>query len=169
MVINSPCSCNVATNIGNEFFLLLVKHFPKIPKNYKVFNRNNVKASYSSMPNISSTINSRNGKIFSKNESRLSKSSCNCRGKSYCPLNVFLPSCPTNGNLCYLKIATELSNFIQHQKNKNIDVSLEWSILGKAKPYSSGLNILNKRNALDFLFEALDIYATLLSLQQKVF
>ena len=108
-------------------------------------------------------INSRNEKIFSSNESRLPKSSCNCSCKSYCPLNVFLPSCPTNGNLCILKIATELSNFILDQKSKNIDVSLEWSILGKAKPDSSGLNILNKRNALGFLFEALDIYATSLS------
>ena len=60
----------------------------------------------------------------------------------------------------------ELSNFVWEQKSKNIDVSLEWSILNKAKPYSpgsrncmlcltekyltlfSGLNLLNKRNEL---------------------
>ena len=32
----------------------------------------------------------------------------------------------------------ELSNFVWEQKSKNIDVSLEWSILDKAKPYSPG-------------------------------
>ena len=61
---------------------------------------------------------------------------------------------------------TEFSNFIWDQKSKNIDVSFEWIILDKAKPYSpgsrncmlcltekcyilfSGLNLLNKRNEL---------------------
>ena len=37
-----------------------------------------------------------------------------------------------NGN------ATKLSNFICNQKNKSIDVTLEWSIPGKTKPYSPG-------------------------------
>ena len=56
--------------------------------------------------------------------------------------------------------ATELSNFIWDQKSKNIDVSLELSILDKAKPYSPD----------DFLFKVLDIFTTLLSLnfEQKV-
>ena len=61
---------------------------------------------------------------------------------------------------------TGLFNLIWDQKSKNIDVSLEWSILDKAKPYSpdsrncrlcltekyhilfSGLNLLSKLNEL---------------------
>ena len=60
----------------------------------------------------------------------------------------------------------ELPNFIWDQKSKIIDVSLEWSILDKAKPYFpgsrnymlcltkmyhillSGVNLLNRSNEL---------------------
>ena len=62
--------------------------------------------------------------------------------------------------------ATKLSSFRWNQKSKNIDVSFEWNIQDKAKPYSPGsrncmhcltenyhilllgLNLLNKRNEL---------------------
>ena len=200
---NPTYICGVATDTGKKFFLLLGKHFPKTHKVYKIFNRSNVKVSYSSMPNISSIIKSHNKKVLSNNESKSSKSSCNCRDKSSCPLNgnclqqnvmycskVILGNQYTNKNHPHnigltessfkdrlykhkssLKYenkpnATELSNFIWDQKSKNIDVSLEWSILNKAKPYSpgsrncmlcltekyhilfSGLNLLNKRNEL---------------------
>ena len=42
---NAPYSYNVATNICKKFLLLLDKHFPKVYKLSKVFNRNNVKVS----------------------------------------------------------------------------------------------------------------------------
>ena len=84
---NPPYSCNVATDISKKFFLLLDKHFPKTHEFYKIFNRNNVKVSYSSMPKISSIIKSQNKKVLSNDESKSSKSSCNCRDKSSCPLN----------------------------------------------------------------------------------
>ena len=58
-----PYSCSIATDIGKKFFLLLGKHFPKRHKFYKFFSRNNVKVSYSSMPNISSIIKSHNKKV----------------------------------------------------------------------------------------------------------
>ena len=47
-----PYSSNVATNIGKTFLLLLDKHFPKAHKLSKVFNRNNVKKSYISIPTL---------------------------------------------------------------------------------------------------------------------
>ena len=84
---NPPCSCSVATDIGKKFSLLLDKHFPKTHEFFKIFNWNNVKVSYSSMPNISSIIKSHSKKILSNDESKSSKSSCNCRDKSSCPLN----------------------------------------------------------------------------------
>ena len=85
---NPPYSCSVATDIGKKFFLLLDKHFPKTHKFYKIFKRNNARVSYSSKPNISSIIKSHNKKVLSKDESKSSKSSCNCRDKSSCPLMV---------------------------------------------------------------------------------
>ena len=198
---NPTSSCSVATEIGNKIFLLLDKHFPEMHKFYKIFNRNNVKVSYSSMSNISSIIKFHNKKALSNDESKSWKSSCNCRGKSSCPLNgnclqqnviycskVIPRNQYTNKNHPHYigltessfkvrpykhknsfkyekkRNATELSNFIWDQRSKNIDVSLEWSILDKAKPYSpgsrnwmlcltekyhilfSGLNLLNKRD-----------------------
>ena len=84
---NPPYSYSVATDIGKKFFLLQDKHFPKTHKFYKIFYRNNVKVSYSSMPNISSILKSHNKKVLSNGVSKSSKSSCNCRDKCSCPLN----------------------------------------------------------------------------------
>ena len=55
---NPPYSVNVKTNIGKVFFKLLHKHFLKTHKFYKVFNKNTVKLSYSSMHNMASIITS---------------------------------------------------------------------------------------------------------------
>ena len=51
-----PYSMNVETNIAKKFLQLVSKHFPKGHKLSKVFNRNNVKVSYSCMPNVASII-----------------------------------------------------------------------------------------------------------------
>ena len=82
-----PYSCNVGTNIGQKFLLLLDKHFPKAHKLSKVFNRNNVKLSYSSMPNFASIINSHNKKILNENIAKPTSASCNSRIKSSCTLD----------------------------------------------------------------------------------
>ena len=63
------------------------RHFPKFHKLYKIFNRNNVKISYSSLPNFSSIINSHNKKIINNNIPKPSALTCNCRSKTSCPLN----------------------------------------------------------------------------------
>ena len=61
------------------------KHFPQDHKFHKIFNRNNIRVSYSCMPNIKSAINSHNRKILHllfNNQSR----TCNCINKTDCPL-----------------------------------------------------------------------------------
>ena len=63
------------------------RHFPKFHKLYKIFNRNNVKISYSSLPNFASIINSHNKKIINNNIPKPSALTCNCRSKTSCPLN----------------------------------------------------------------------------------
>ena len=87
MVYNPSYSYSVATDISKTFFLLLVKHFPKTHKFYKIFNQNNVKVSFSSMPNFSSITKSHNKMVLSNDKSKSSKSSCNYRDKSFCSLN----------------------------------------------------------------------------------
>ena len=42
----------VINKLGNEFFSLLKKNFPLSSNLYKIFNNNNVKLSYSCMPNV---------------------------------------------------------------------------------------------------------------------
>ena len=81
---NPPYSLNVSTNIGKRFFQLLDKHFPKTHKFHKLFNRNNVKVSYSSLPNFKSIVNAHNKNILREQEK---PSPCNCRDKNSCPLN----------------------------------------------------------------------------------
>ena len=80
-------ACNVATNVGKKFLLLLDKYFPKPHKLSKVFNRNNVKVSYSSMSNFASIVNSHNKKILNENIAKPTLASCNCRVKASCPLD----------------------------------------------------------------------------------
>ena len=81
---NPPFSLNVSTNIGKKFFSLLGKHFPKTHQLHKLFNRNNVKVSYSSLPTFKSVINGHNKNILNEQEK---PSPCNCRDKTSCPLN----------------------------------------------------------------------------------
>ena len=75
MWFNPPYNANVTTKIGNKFLQILDKHFPK---SHKLFNRNDVKVSYSSLPNFASIINSHNKKILRQEEMASPKPHCNC-------------------------------------------------------------------------------------------
>ena len=82
---NPPFSKNVKTNVAKKFLGLINKHFPKEHKYHKIFNRNNVKVSYSCMPNMKKILNSHNKKILSNKTSNIK--TCNCRQKDSCPLD----------------------------------------------------------------------------------
>ena len=69
------------------FLTILDRHFPKSHKLYKIFNWNNVKISYSSLPNFARIINSYNKKIINNNIARPSASTCNCHSNTSCSLN----------------------------------------------------------------------------------
>ena len=76
---------NVKTNIGKTFLKLLDKHFLKTNKFHKIFNRNNVKVSYSCLPNFANMIKSLNNRILSEEKTQ-DQPKCNCRQKDNCPL-----------------------------------------------------------------------------------
>ena len=82
---NPPYSMNVETNIAKKFLQLVSKHFPKGHKLNKVFNRNNLKVSYSCMPNVASIINAHNKKVLNINK-QVNTPGCNCRNRDECPL-----------------------------------------------------------------------------------
>ncbi len=83
---NPPYSKNVKTNVGRTFLRLLSKHFPKEHRYHKILNRNNVKVSYSCMPNVGTIIKSHNSKI-TRTAEPTTELKCNCRRKEECPLN----------------------------------------------------------------------------------
>ena len=60
-----------------------IKHLPKTQKFYKVFNKNCVKLSYSSMRNIASIISSHNESVL---RLIIQDHRCNCRQKNDCPM-----------------------------------------------------------------------------------
>ncbi len=85
---NPPFNLAVATDIGRKFFALLDRHFRPNHRLYKIINRNNVKLSYSCMPNVSKIIQSNNNRVLQQRQnvdSGLSPKTCNCR-TAPCPL-----------------------------------------------------------------------------------
>ena len=83
---NPPYSKNVSTKAGNQFLKLINKHFPQHHKFYKLFNKNNVKVSYSCMPNMKNIINTHNKKIINAPKYNIART-CNCVRKHQRPLN----------------------------------------------------------------------------------
>ena len=111
ILFNPPISVNVSTNIGKKLFSILGKLFPKMHQLHKLFNRINVKASYSSLlknirenilalPNFKTVINDHNKNILDKQEKL---SPCNCRDETSCQLKV---SCQHKNILCSSKGST---------------------------------------------------------------
>ncbi|KAL9983795.1 hypothetical protein ACROYT_G006025 [Oculina patagonica] len=84
---NPPYSQNVRTNIAKSFLCLIDKHFPKSNKLHKIFNRNNLKVSYSCTTNMANIIKSHNQKILNESNAASSEKKCNCRNKNLCPLD----------------------------------------------------------------------------------
>ncbi|XP_057301871.1 uncharacterized protein LOC130636231 [Hydractinia symbiolongicarpus] len=81
---NPPFNKNVVNDVGRSFLKLIKKHFTKENNLQKVFNKNNVKVSYSCTENVKSIINSHNKKVSSKQI--IDTPTCNCRVKRTCPL-----------------------------------------------------------------------------------
>ena len=81
---NPPFSSNVKTKTGALFFKLLDQHFPKENPLSKILNRNTVKMSYRTTPNIKKLISAHNAKIIKE---KSPDPPCNCQRKPTCPLD----------------------------------------------------------------------------------
>ena len=84
---NLPFSKSVKTNIGSTFLKLISRHFPRHHKYHSLFNKNNVKVSYSCRDNMQSIINKHNKKVCSIDTKPNSQDQCNCRDKDQCPID----------------------------------------------------------------------------------
>ena len=105
-LVQSPYSKNVLTKVGSQFPKLISKHFPRHHKFYKLFNKNNVKVSYSCMPNMKNIINTHN-KISTLQKIINITRTCNCIRKHQCPLNE---KCLTNNILYEASITPNEAN-----------------------------------------------------------
>ena len=66
---NPPYSQSISTNVGKKFLDLVDSCFPDGHELKKIINRNNVKVSYSTMPNMAQMLNQHNTKVNSGNNS----------------------------------------------------------------------------------------------------
>ena len=91
---NPPYSMNVKTNIGAQFLALISRCFPKDGPLGKIFNRNNLKISYSACPNMKQIISAHNRKVLEESRPPVPEEekprTCNCPKKKRlageCPL-----------------------------------------------------------------------------------
>ena len=83
---NPPYSAHVKSNIGNIFINLVQKHFPTNHPLRTICNKNNLKISYSCLPNMSTVIKSHNNAVMKKKSDNQQSKKCNCRTKTLCPL-----------------------------------------------------------------------------------
>lgn len=87
---NPPYSANVATNIGQKFLNIIDQCFPQNNPLRKAFNKNNLKLSYSCMPNMKNLISGHNNQLLNPttatNNETETDNLCNCRNKELCPL-----------------------------------------------------------------------------------
>ena len=164
---NPPFSKNVQTNIGREFRNLIDNCFPPNHKLRKLFNKNNVKLSYSCSPNIKQIIDRHNKTILRQNttpdECATTPKLCNCREPNKCPLTgqclvkevVYQASITTAESketyvgLTAIDFKTRWRNHqmsFKHENKKN-DTELSkhlWRLKDKKKDFTISWNILAK-------------------------
>ena len=84
---NPPYNSTVGTNIAKEFLKLIDECFPPSHPLRKVFNRKNVKVSYSTTANMAQIISSKNAAILKTPEQEKRLCSCPKDKKPECPLD----------------------------------------------------------------------------------
>ena len=108
-MVQPPYSKNVKTKIAEELLSLIDKHFPERHKFHKLFNRNNVKVSYTSMPNMNAIMNGHNKKVLSEEQNR-DERTCNCRNPKHFPVDGH---CLTAGVMYEVTVNSDFSQYEQ--------------------------------------------------------
>ena len=95
---NPPYSLNVSTRVGAMFLKIIDKCFPKGHPLHKILNRNTVKVSYRTTPNMKQLVSSHNTRLIKQNDQKQQqqevKKMCNCQKNA--------DPCPLEGN-CLVK------------------------------------------------------------------
>ena len=138
---NPPYNQHVSANIVKTFLKMVDKHFPHTQRLHKIFNRNTIKVSYSSMSNAQQLIKKHNN--FIENKRNKTTLNCNCRDKNGCPLNgncrtenvIYQCTSLTKNNVKKVYLGVSEGEFkknwyYNHQQwfpNKNYKNSTTWS------------------------------------------
>jgi len=77
---NPPFNHDVKTNVGYEFLKIVKECFPPGHKLHKILNKNTIKISYSTMPNMDQIMSNHNN-IILKNRGPEEKA-CNCKKRN---------------------------------------------------------------------------------------
>ena len=97
---NPPYNKCVFINIGRVFLNLFDKHFHNEHKLNIIFNRTNVKLSYSTSTNMEHIFKNLNRKITEGSIVKSAEASCNCKVKNRCPLEG---NCLVRNIVCTVK------------------------------------------------------------------
>ena len=140
---NPPYSMNLQTNRAESFWTSVSEHFPKNHRYSKIFNKNNIKVSYSCTDNLQTIIKKHNRKILETSKTPSTENNCNCRKKDDCPLknncltssvvynaNVTTENDTTGKNYIGLTEGTFKQRYTQHKlsfRNRNYSNSTELS------------------------------------------
>ena len=136
---NPPFNNNTSTNIGRFFLNLIKKHFPRQHKFNRIFNKNNVKVSYSCMPNIKSVINVHNKRVLSSTHVE-DERACNCKKNTNCPLNK---NCLTKSMVYEATISSNIPNY---QPKKYIGLC-EGTFKKRFSSHKSSFNLERYKNS----------------------
>ena len=123
----------VKTKICKFVSQLIKNHFPKEHKFRKIFNRNTVKLSYSSMPKIKIKIKVHNAKILRNVPSKNSRQ-CHCRQKENCPMDG---ACFKESLVYYATISCNYKNY----KPKLFKESCKTSFKKRYSNHSKSFNV----------------------------
>ena len=107
---NPPFSTTVSTNISKIFNNLVNKHFKKDSLLGRLFNKNNCKLSYSTMPNLNQIISGHNKKVLRNNKPQEIEKPCNCNGG--------VKNCPIEGNCLKKDIVYEAKVNTENKEDK---------------------------------------------------
>ena len=93
------------TNIGKLFLKAVKDHFPPGHPLRPVLNRNTLKISFSTTPNMKAVFDAHNKKLLQQHAQQQSTKTCNCKRKPECPLkgeclqkDVIYQATVTNGD-----------------------------------------------------------------------
>jgi len=108
---NPPFSESITSNLGKQCFKILDEEIPRDHKLYKIFNKNNIKLSYSCCRSLNNIINSHNKKLL--NPTIQPPRECNCRSNTVCSIDG---SCLTKCIIYQATVTTKDGNQPQTYK-----------------------------------------------------